>query len=122
MSALVNSQWESLIALGQAYQSRTGQPVPMRFEKYTGQEDEPQKRRIQQQPPHILLTDFTLLEMMLVRPQEWAFLDKTTSGLQFLVLDELHMYCGRQGAGVAMRGEMRARKLLGESGCTVQRG
>ena len=102
MNALVNSQWTSLCTLGEAYQSRTGQPMPVRFEKYTGQEDDPTKTRIQQQPPHILLTNFMMLEMMLLRPQESAFVDKTTSGLQFLVLDELHMYRGRQGADVAM--------------------
>lgn len=102
MNALVNSQWESLTALGQAYQARTGQPMPVRFEKYTGQEDEATKNRIQQERPHILLTNFMMLEMMLLRPQEAAFVDKATSGLQFLVLDELHMYRGRQGADVAM--------------------
>lgn len=102
MNALVNSQWESLTALGQAYQARTGQPMPVRFEKYTGQEDEATKNRIQQDRPHVLLTNFMMLEMMLLRPQESAFVDKATSGLQFLVLDELHMYRGRQGADVAM--------------------
>jgi ATP-dependent helicase YprA (DUF1998 family) len=102
MNALVNSQFESLTALGQAYQERTGQPMPVRFEKYTGQEDEATKIRIQQERPHILLTNFMMLEMMLLRPQESAFVDKTTAGLQFLVLDELHMYRGRQGADVAM--------------------
>jgi ATP-dependent helicase YprA (DUF1998 family) len=102
MNALVNSQWESLTALGQAYQARTGQPMPVRFDKYTGQEDEDTKNRIQQERPHILLTNFMMLEMMLLRPQQSAFVDKTTSGLQFLVLDELHMYRGRQGADVAM--------------------
>ena len=102
MNALVNSQWESLVALGQAYQARTGQPMPVRFEKYTGQEDEATKIRIQQERPHILLTNFMMLEMMLLRPQESAFVDKTTSGLQYLVVDELHMYRGRQGADVAM--------------------
>jgi len=102
MNALVNSQWESLTALGQAHQARTGQPMPVRFDRYTGQEDEDTKNRIQQERPHILLTNFMMLEMMLLRPQESAFVDKTTSGLQFLVLDELHMYRGRQGADVAM--------------------
>ncbi len=102
MNALVNSQFESVTDLGEAYRARTGQPMPVRFEKYTGQEDEATKTRIQQERPHILLTNFMMLEMMLLRPQESAFVDKTTSGLQFLVLDELHMYRGRQGADVAM--------------------
>ncbi|MBI3679040.1 MAG: DEAD/DEAH box helicase [Acidobacteria bacterium] len=102
MNALVNSQWESLTTLASAYQARTGQSMPIRFDKYTGQEDEAAKSRIQQERPHILLTNFMMLEMMLLRPQEAAFVDKATSALQFMVLDELHMYRGRQGADVAM--------------------
>ncbi len=39
---------------------------------------------------------------MLVRPREHPFVDRTTTGLQFLVLDELHTYRGRQGADVAL--------------------
>jgi ATP-dependent helicase YprA (DUF1998 family) len=102
MNALVNSQWESLTSLATAYRASTGQPMPARFDKYTGQEDEAAKNRIRQERPHILLTNFMMLEVMLLRPQEAAFIDKTTSALQFLVLDELHMYRGRQGADVAM--------------------
>jgi len=102
MNALVNSQCESLVELGQMYKTRTGQPLPVRFEKYTGQEDEATRKRIQEQPPHILLTNFMMLEMMLLRPQESAFVNEPTSCLQFLVLDEMHMYRGRQGADVAM--------------------
>lgn len=102
MNALVNSQFESLTELGEAYRVRTGQPMPVRFEKYTGQEDEAEKSRIQQERPHILLTNFMMLEMMLLRPQESVFVDRAASSLQFLVLDELHMYRGRQGADIAM--------------------
>lgn len=43
-----------------------------------------------------------MLEMMLIRPQEAPFVDHAKSALQFLVLDELHMYRGRQGADVSM--------------------
>ena len=102
MNALVNSQYEALNALSQSYQAWFGQPMPIRFDKYTGQQDETTKNRIQRERPHILLTNFMMLEMMLVRPQEAAFVDKTTSGLQYLVLDEVHMYRGRQGEDVAM--------------------
>jgi ATP-dependent helicase YprA (DUF1998 family) len=43
-----------------------------------------------------------MLELMLVRPEEHTFVDATTAGIQFLVIDELHMYRGRQGADVAL--------------------
>ena len=43
-----------------------------------------------------------MLELMLIRPEEHTFVDATTSGIQFLVFDELHTYRGRQGADVAL--------------------
>jgi superfamily II DNA/RNA helicase len=102
MNALVNSQFESLKRLSQNYFKRTGNEFPLRFEKYTGQEGKETKDRIQKNPPHILLTNYVMLELMLVRPQERNFVDKTTSALQFLVFDELHTYRGRQGADVGL--------------------
>ncbi len=39
---------------------------------------------------------------MLLRPAERSFVDRTTTGLEFLVFDELHTYRGRQGADVAL--------------------
>jgi ATP-dependent helicase YprA (DUF1998 family) len=102
MNALVNSQRESLNVLAESYRRRAGREMPIRFAKYTGQESDTQKREIQEGRPHILLTNFVMLEMMLLRPQESAFVDRATAALQFLVPDELHMYRGRQGADVAM--------------------
>jgi len=43
-----------------------------------------------------------MLELMLVRPEEHTFVDAATSGIKFLVMDELHTYRGRQGADVAL--------------------
>ena len=43
-----------------------------------------------------------MLEYVLTRPEERQSLIRAASGLQFLVLDELHTYRGRQGADVAM--------------------
>jgi superfamily II DNA/RNA helicase/very-short-patch-repair endonuclease len=102
MNALVNSQFEALTAFGESFEKRTGAKLPVRFAKYTGQEKEAQKQAIRQDPPHILLTNFMMLEMMLVRPQEAPFVNADQSDLEFLVIDELHMYRGRQGADVAM--------------------
>ncbi len=102
MNALVNSQWESLNALSGSYERRASRKMPVRYAKYTGQESDAEKRAVQEGRPHILLTNFVMLEMMLLRPQESAFVDRATAALQFLVLDELHMYRGRQGADVAM--------------------
>jgi superfamily II DNA or RNA helicase len=102
MNALVNSQYESLERLAEQYRMRQGRIFPVRFAKYTGQEREEEKHRLQQNPPHILLTNYVMLELMLVRPEEHNFVDRMTTRLQFLVLDELHTYRGRQGADVAL--------------------
>ncbi len=103
MNALVNSQFEALKRYKEQYEDRhKGKKCPIIFEKYTGQETEEFKTRVQQNPPHILLTNYVMLELMLIRPEEHTFVDAATSGIQFLVMDELHTYRGRQGADVAL--------------------
>ncbi len=103
MNALVNSQFTALQQWAAAYRARTGHACPVQFAKYTGQEqDREERRRWQENPPHILLTNYVMLELMLVRPEEHRFVDRASTGLQFLVIDELHTYRGRQGADVAL--------------------
>ncbi|GAJ02087.1 unnamed protein product, partial [marine sediment metagenome] len=51
--------------------------------------------------PDILLTNYVMLELILTRPFERGIVH-AAQGLQFLILDELHTYRGRQGADVAM--------------------
>ncbi|MEC4812791.1 MAG: DEAD/DEAH box helicase [Scytonema sp. PMC 1069.18] len=53
-------------------------------------------------PPDILLTNYKMLDFLLLRPQDqklWRYNQPST--LQYLVLDELHTYDGAQGADVA---------------------
>ncbi len=101
MNALVNSQHTALEELADAYRERTGRDFPIRFNKYTGQEHA-SRLDIQKEPPHILLTNYVMLELMMVRPEEHMFVDRTTTGIKYLVIDELHTYRGRQGADVAL--------------------
>lgn len=100
MNALVNSQYIALQEWEEAYKARTGRDFPIRFNKYTGQEMAT-KLDIQKAPPHILLTNYVMLELMMVRPEEHMFVDSATTALKYLVIDELHTYRGRQGADVA---------------------
>jgi DEAD/DEAH box helicase domain-containing protein len=56
----------------------------------------------QEDPPDILLTNYKMLDYLLLRPQDqalWRFNEK--GALRYLVLDELHTYDGAQGADVA---------------------
>ena len=102
MNALVNSQYDALMKLAAVYEERTGRALPVSFERYTGQEKEDRRKKILEKPPHILLTNYVMLELILVRPREQRFVDRTVAGIDFLVLDELHTYRGRQGADVAL--------------------
>jgi ATP-dependent helicase YprA (DUF1998 family) len=103
MNAPVNSQNAALSDYKKKYEELTGKPFPVTFSKYTGQENKHEDREeLQKNPPHIILTNYVMLELMLVRPEEHNFVDATTTGIQFLVFDELHTYRGRQGADVAM--------------------
>nr|WP_321464384.1 DEAD/DEAH box helicase [uncultured Desulfobulbus sp.] len=56
----------------------------------------------QNNPPDILLTNYKMLDFLLMRPQDqplWRLNEPNV--LQYLVLDELHTYDGAQGADVA---------------------
>jgi hypothetical protein len=97
MNALINSQLKAL----QDYEKTAGGSL-VRFERYTGQEKQDKRDQILNDPPHILLTNYVMLEYMLLRPAERILTSKATAHLEFLVLDELHTYRGRQGADVAM--------------------
>ncbi|NOZ28512.1 MAG: DEAD/DEAH box helicase [Chloroflexi bacterium] len=97
MNALINSQLEAVRRL-----AANVPDFPVHFQRYTGQESLEKKQAIIDDPPHVLLTNYVMLELMLTRPQERVFVDRAVADLQFLVLDELHTYNGRQGADVAM--------------------
>ncbi|MCU1267562.1 MAG: box helicase [Acidobacteria bacterium] len=58
------------------------------------------RNEIREQPPHILLTNFAMLEYLLLRPGD-ADLFRHQS-LRYVVLDEAHTYTGAQGIDVSL--------------------
>jgi len=54
---------------------------------------------IRQRPPHVLITNFSMLEYLLERPVDAPIFDH--SRLRFLVLDEVHSYRGIQSTEIA---------------------
>jgi ATP-dependent helicase YprA (DUF1998 family) len=99
MNALANSQAGEL----EKFLCR-GYPEgrePVRFRRYTGQESDDEREEIISNPPDILLTNYVMLELLLTRPRERPLIQRAR-GLRFLVLDELHVYRGRQGADVGV--------------------
>lgn len=100
MNALANSQVGELEKFLRFGYGEGNEPVT--FARYTGQEQGERREAILRNPPDILLTNYVMLELMLTRPEERRKLVDAAKGLEFLVLDELHTYRGRQGADVAM--------------------
>jgi len=96
MNALANSQRQEL----NKFLDQSGLPENLRptFARYTGQEDKNERVQIMEAKPDTLLTNFMMLELLMTRQSK---LDQTVienaQGLEFIVLDELHTYRGRQG-------------------------
>jgi ATP-dependent helicase YprA (DUF1998 family) len=65
MNALINSQKEEF---DKFIKQVTDSPI--RVEQYTGQEKLERKTEIQNNPPHIILTNYVMLELMLTRVHE----------------------------------------------------
>ncbi len=102
MNALINSQIEELDKYAYVYKKRTGSPLPVSYESYTGQLKEEDRAPIRENPPDIILTNYMMLELILTRHREHALRDSIYSNLKYLVFDELHTYRGRQGADVGI--------------------
>lgn len=98
-NALINSQAD---AIRQLLRNLPGGEETIRVASYTGQENDATKQKLQTNPPHVLLTNYMMLELMLTRPQEAVFVERGLASLRIIVLDELHTYRGRQGADVAL--------------------
>ena len=55
-----------------------------------------------QEPPHILLTNYAMLEYMLLRPDTAPFFDNSSArNWRFIVIDEAHTYKGATGTEIA---------------------
>lgn len=55
-----------------------------------------------QNPPHILLTNYAMLEYMLLRPDTAPFFDtEKAKSWKFIVIDEAHSYKGAEGTEIA---------------------
>lgn len=101
MNALANSQLKEI----EKFIGQSGLPEDMRpvVCRYTGQESQEDRLRIAEPPPDILLTNFMMAELLLTRQDRLdTRVIENASGLEFIVLDELHTYRGRQGADVAI--------------------
>ena len=61
------------------------------------------REQMREKPPHILLTNYAMLEYLLLRPADTRLFDGSTgTHWRFIVLDEMHIYNGARGAEIAM--------------------
>jgi hypothetical protein len=123
MNALANDQRERLGEIASAL-AASGSTFTFTFGQYTGEtpEDERDSRRqandrranrlpgelvlrdeMRNTPPHILLTNYSMLEYLLLRPDDSPLFDHGRAATwTFLVLDEAHQYRGFRGIEMAM--------------------
>lgn len=119
MNALVNDQLSRLRDMLKNYPEIT-------FGRYTGETLEKEKdaiqkfktsnpdndilpnellsrERMRETPPHILVTNYAMLEFLLIRPDDNVFFDgELSDNWRFIVLDEAHTYKGAKGTEISM--------------------
>lgn len=121
MNALANDQSRRLAELIRGHDALKG----VRAAIYTGETAGRSRMRvtaeglindrptIRTDPPDILLTNYKMLDQLLLRSADQPLLAAASTSLQYLVLDEFHTYDGAQGTDVAM--------LLRRLGLTLRR-
>ena len=118
MNALANDQMKRLRQVLARFPAIT-------FGRYTGETEEDQtkaeqrfreqfkedplpnellsRQRMRESPPHILITNYAMLEYLLLRPWDSELFDGETGRFwRFIVLDEAHTYDGAAGIEIAM--------------------
>jgi len=120
MNALANDQARRLASMLTQHPALSG----IRAALYTGQKG-PQRTvvtpdglitdrsAIRATPPDILLTNYKMLDQLLLRTSDQVLWQQSATSLRYLVLDEFHTYDGAQGTDVSM--------LLRRLGLTLKR-
>lgn len=109
MNALANDQAKRLTQLLTTHPELGGITAAL----YTGQEGKPRtmvtadglitdRGIIRDSAPDILLTNYKMLDQLLLRAADQDIWRQSARSLQYLVLDEFHTYDGAQGTDVAM--------------------
>ncbi len=125
MNALANSQYwnmaQRLVGTGLNIGKFTGQTAKTEEEAMKVYRGEPldsevlDRHAMFENPPDILITNYKMLEYMLIRPKDRQMLKtELADSLQFLVLDEAHSYEGRRGADVALLVRRVKRRMNGK--------
>ena len=97
MNALANDQEQRI----NQYLAEAGFAGTVQVAKYDRGTSQADREKLRKNPPHILLTNYMMLEYLLVRPadREAIFANHRC---RFLVLDEVHTYRGVLGSNIAL--------------------
>lgn len=61
------------------------------------------REQMKENPPHILITNYAMLEYLMIRPQDNVFFtEENSQKWKYIVLDESHVYHGSTGIEVSM--------------------
>ncbi|HHO53353.1 MAG TPA: DEAD/DEAH box helicase, partial [Deltaproteobacteria bacterium] len=111
LNALINSQRERLSAwtrgFGGAiryclYNGETRKRRAKKAEQDKRPEEILSRPALRESPPPLLITNATMLEYMLVRPEDAPILERSRGQLRYIVIDEAHTYVGSMAAELAL--------------------
>ena len=120
MNALANDQVKKLRQLlanypditfgrytGETERTKTEEEVRKEYKLEHGEDALPNemltRKRMQNTPPHILLTNYAMLEYLLLRPTDSELFDGSNAkSWKFIVIDEAHTYKGSNGTEIAI--------------------
>ena len=115
MNALIDDQGERITQIANNLNSQLEPSLQIRVGRYTGSDGQNKlmdhknekqiiddRQSLIENPPDILLTNYRMLDFMLMRPEEQSFwLGDTQDVFKYIVIDEIHTFDGAQGADVA---------------------
>ena len=130
LNALANDQLRRLNDISEMLE-QSGSSFRFTFGRYVGETPErstpcaanqrpgevTSREEMRESPPHILMTNYSMLEYLLLRPRDSSLFDAGRGATwTFLVLDEAHQYRGSRGAEMALL-VRRLKQRLVEGGC-----
>lgn len=119
MNALVNDQIDRVrkiltqcpeITYG-FFTGETKENVPKNYREKYGEENDTfipenelvSREEIRNNPPHLLFTNYSMLEYLLIRPNDYSiFAPERLNNWKFVVLDEAHSYSGSLGIELSL--------------------
>ena len=117
MNALVNDQIHRLKELlgnyhnitfgfftGETDESFNDDKYRQRFNEDPSPNEIFKRKDMREKPPHILITNYAMLEHILIRPENSVkiFSEETSDLWKYIVLDEVHTYGGAKGTEISM--------------------